>query len=282
MNLGLKSYLSLDSESDLTNFLLYPDIKIEKPIIKNYVTVYGGFTGDLHTNTYKSFTDENPFVSPTLFITQTSEKSNIFLGFNTKITNNVNFNIKASLKDEQNKPLFVRNNSKSDGSTNISNGLLLKGYEYGNSFNVYYDDVKTTSFFAELEYDFTKRLTFNTQIQYDNYSIASTSQDWNLPTLQASFLGKYKTNKWYATTNIFYVSERKDALYLSTFPSSISGVETISSFVDVNLNGGYHFNDMFSVFLKLNNVLNTNYQRFANFDTQGFQVLGGFTDKFDS
>ena len=33
--------------------------------------------------------------------------------------------------------------------------------------------------------------------------------------------------------------------------------------------------------LELNNVLNTNYQRFANFDLQGFQVLGGITYKFD-
>jgi hypothetical protein len=47
------------------------------------------------------------------------------------------------------------------------------------------------------------------------------------------------------------------------------------------LNGGYHFNDRFSAFLRLNNLLHTEYQRFANFDTQGFQVLGGITYKFD-
>jgi outer membrane receptor protein involved in Fe transport len=49
----------------------------------------------------------------------------------------------------------------------------------------------------------------------------------------------------------------------------------------VNLNGGYHFNDKFSAFLRLNNVLNTAYQRFANFNTQGFQALAGITYKFD-
>ena len=92
---------------------------------------------------------------------------------------------------------------------------------------------------------------------------------------------KYTTNKWFATTNIFYVGERKDVLYSSVSPSSLGGVQTLNSFVDVNLNGGYHFNDKFSAFLKVNNVLNTDYQRFANFNVQGFQVLGGITYKFD-
>ena len=31
----------------------------------------------------------------------------------------------------------------------------------------------------------------------------------------------------------------------------------------------------------INNALNTDYQRFANFNTQGFQILGGITYKFD-
>ena len=77
------------------------------------------------------------------------------------------------------------------------------------------------------------------------------------------------------------MGERRDALYLFTSPSGLNGEQVLSAFVDVNLNGGYHFNDKFSAFLKLNNVLNTNYQRFANFDVQGFQILGGITYKFD-
>ena len=86
---------------------------------------------------------------------------------------------------------------------------------------------------------------------------------------------------WLRSTNIFYIGERKDVLYSSTSPSSINGIQNLNSFVDINLNGGYHFNDKFSTFLRFNNVLNTSYQRFANFQVQGFQVLGGVTYKFD-
>lgn len=281
VKLGAKLFASVDSENSINNFLVYPDVKVQKSIIKEKLNVYTGIAGDLKTNTYKNFTEVNPYVSPTLFITQTSEKHNVFLGFNGVINNDLSFNLSASYKEEQDKALFIRNNSKSDGTNNFINGVALKGFEYGNSFNLVYDDVKTTSFLAELEYDLTKRITLSTNFQFDSFTMNSLFEAWNLPTIQSAFTAKYKSNKWYATTHIFYVGDRKDVLYASTSPSSINATQTLDAFVDVNLNGGYHFNDKFSAFLKLNNVLNSDYQRFANFNIQGFQVLGGITYKFD-
>ncbi|TMM29533.1 TonB-dependent receptor [Polaribacter aestuariivivens] len=278
---ALNIIASLDTENNATNIFLYPDIFAQTAILKNYVNIYAGITGNLHTNTYKQFTEENQYVSPTLFITQTAETSNLFLGLQGNITNEISYNIKGSSIKEEDKPLFLRNNTKSDGTNASVNGRTLAGYEYGNSFYIYYDDVKTTSFYGEIAYDYSRKLSFSTQFQFDNFTMTNAIEKWNLPTLQASFLGKYKEDKWFATTNIFYVSERKDALYNAQFPSSLRGIETINSFIDVNLNGGYHFNDKFSAFLKANNILNTKYQRFANFDTQGFQILGGITYKFD-
>ncbi|WP_298780190.1 hypothetical protein [uncultured Polaribacter sp.] len=281
IKLGAKIFGSFDTENSINNFLIYPDIKIETPIIKDYLNFYAGINGDLKTNTYKNFSEENPYVSPTLFMTQTSEKYNVFTGVNGTIDNSFSFNISANIKEEQDKPLFIKNNSKSTGTNTTLNSISLKGYEFGNSFNVVYDDIKTTTLFAELEYDFTKKITVGTSLQYDNYTTTNQFEAWNLPTFQTSLIGKFKSDKWYATTNVFYVSERKDVLYTDQFPSTSNGIQTVNSFVDINLNGGYHFSDKFSSFLKLNNILNSNYERFANFNVQGFQVLGGLTYKFD-
>ena len=278
---GIKLTASFDNENDVTNSFILPDVYLEGGIVKNYLNIYGGVTGDLKTNTYKGFSEENPYISPTLLITQTLEKLNLFVGFNGKINNNLGFNIKASYKKEEDKPLFLRNASKSDGTNNSVNGTTLKGYEYGNSFNVYYDDVKTTSIFSEIEYDYSNNLSFGLQGTYNIYKLENATEAWNLPTIETSISTKYKKNKWFANADVFYVSERKDGLYSSQFPSAVSKIEIIDSFVDVNVNGGYHFNDKFSTFLKLNNILNTDYRRFANFNTQGFQILGGIAYKFD-
>ena len=69
--------------------------------------------------------------------------------------------------------------------------------------------------------------------------------------------------------------------FLKLFPSNLNNTQNLDAFIDVNLNGGYQFNNKFSAFLKLSNILNTNYERFVNFNVQGFQVLGGITYKFD-
>ncbi|WP_397447432.1 hypothetical protein [Polaribacter sp. R77954] len=281
VRIGAKLFASFDAENSANHFLVYPDVKLQQAIIKEKLNIYTGVFGDFHTNTYKNFTDDNQFISPTQFITQTSEKYNVFLGFNGVIGNDFSFNISTSLKEEQDKALFIRNNSKSSGVNSNINGIPLQGYEYGNSFSILYDDVKTTSVFAELEYDLTKRIVLATNFQFDSFTMQTESEAWNLPTIQAGFTGKYKSNKWYATTNIFYVGERKDVLYPTAFPSNVKTTQTLDAFVDVNINGGYHFNDKFSTFLRLNNILNTDYERFANFTVQGFQILGGITYKFD-
>ena len=281
LKLGTKIFASFDAENSTNHFLIYPDIKIQKAIIKEKLNIYGGVFGDFHTNTYKNFTDENPYISPTQFITQTAERYNAFLGFNGIISNYFSFNVSANIKDEQDKILFVRNNSKSNGTSNFLNGNELRGFEYGNSFSVIYDDVKTTSIFAELEYDLTKKMTVSANIQFDDFQMTTQSEAWNLPSFQTAIIGAFRSNKWYATTNVFYIGERKDVLYSAEFPSGTNGIQNLNSYIDVNLNGGYHFNNRFSAFFKFNNILNTNYQRFANFNVQGFQALGGIIYKFD-
>jgi hypothetical protein len=281
IKLGAKIFASFDGENSVNNFLVYPDVKIQKELLKENLQIFGGISGDLKTNSYKSFVDENPFVSPTLFITQTAERFNAFVGFNGVLNNTVSYTISANFKNEQDKPLFIKNNSKSDGMTTSSNGIVFRGYEYGNSFGVVYDDVKTTSIFAELNYEFSQKINFETNIQFDNFSTTNQIEAWNLPTIQANLTAKYKNEKWYATSTLLFVGNRKDVIYTDTFPSATNTIQSIPSFLDINLNGGYHFNDKFTAFLKVNNILNTNYQRFSNFGVQGFQILGGISYKFD-
>ena len=280
-NLGAKIYFTSDLEHKISQVYLYPDVNINYPLVKNYVNFYVGANGDLTTNTYKDFTFKNPYISPTQFVTQTNMKYNFFGGFNGKFSPDVSYDIKASYSDEDDKALFIRNNTKSDGTTILANTVALKGYEFGNSFSYIYDDVTTLSIAGEITVDVNRNLIIGANGQFNSYTMTNQTEAWNLPQLTGELFAKYKRNKWYASTNIFFVSDRKDVEYTGIYPSAISKIISLKSYVDVNLNGGYHFNDKFTAFVKMNNVLNTEYQRFNNFDVQGFQVLGGISYKFD-
>ena len=277
IKLGAKLYFSTDLENQNNQFYVYPDFNISYPILANYVHFYLGATGDLKTNSYKEFTEENPYLSPTLTVLQSNQKYNIFGGFNGKLSSNISYDIKASYSNEEDKALFIRNNTKSDGTKPVD----LSGYEFGNSFSVLYDDVKTLSFFAELTVDLSKNMSFGVNGQFNSFTLTNQIEAWNSPKTTAEIYGNYKVDKWYAGANLFVVGERKDVLYNGISPSALSGIQTLSSYIDLNLNGGYHINDKFTAFIKLNNVFNSEYQRFSNFTVQGFQVLGGLSYKFD-
>lgn len=277
VKLGTKVVFNADLENKIYQFFIYPDINISFPIIANYVNFYVGANGDLKSNSYKELVSENPYLSPTQFITQTNEKYHVFGGFNGKLSSNINYDIKASYSDEDDKALFIRNNSKSDGS----NAAALLGYEFGNSFSVIYDDVKTFSIFAELTMDVFKNFVVGANGEFNYFTLTRQFAAWNTPKISGEIFGNYKINNWYAGANIFFVGERKDLIYSATFPSTINKIHLLKAYLDVNLNGGYHINKQFTAFLKLNNILNSKHERFSNFTVQGFQVLGGVSYKFD-
>ncbi len=280
IKIGAKAYYSMDKEnSKNSKFFAYPDVSISHPVIHKIANLYVGASGDFNVNSHQSLSEKNPFVSPTLTLLPTNEMYNFFGGIKGVLTDNVNYNVKASYKNEENKSFYVLHKSKSDGiNIGSRDGFFYKGYEYGNSFDVVYDDVKTVSVFGEISYDATRNVTIGFSGKYDNYTLKNTQEAWNTPQLKADFFGKYKADKWFVATNIYFVGDRKGLIYNTTDSKTIS----LKSYIDININGGYHFNPLLSVFVKANNISNTKYQRFTNFNAQGIQVIGGIIWRFDT
>lgn len=277
INLGAKGYFSSDfNNKNFNKFFIYPNIEITYPLVANYTNIYIGASGDLHTNSYRSLSEENPYVSPTLNLLQTNEQFNFFGGLKGVLSSQLSYNIKTSYKKEEDKPFFALNPTKHNKILAINDGLL--GYEYGNSFNTLYDDVNTLSVLGEIEYNINKNTTLGFIGEFNTYQLEKLQEAWNLPNVKAELFGKYKVEKWYAGANIYFVGNRKGIQYNNTGITPID----LKSYVDINLNGGYHFNNVFSVFVKANNITNSNYQRFTNFNTHGIQVIGGLIWKFDS
>ena len=259
---------------------IYPNIKASYKLVGDLLVAYAGAEGGLQQNSYADFVDENPFVSPTLFIEPTDNKYDIYAGLKGKLASSVAFNVRAAYLNQDNKALFL-NNKFNVLSTNT------EGYAYGNSFGVVYDNVKTMSLFGELKADFSKNVTFGINGTYTNYATDSQGEAWNLPTLKMGSTVDLDINeKWYAGANVFFVGERKDLVSIQddvlVFPNTFSQqVVTLDSYFDLNAHVGYKYNAKLTAFLKGNNLANQQYNRWANFPVQGIQVLLGANYKFD-
>ncbi|APA65088.1 TonB-dependent receptor [Maribacter sp. 1_2014MBL_MicDiv] len=279
LNLGVNLVYGMDLENSESNFYIYPAVTASYRLLDETVIAYGGVTGELKQNSYYDFVEGNPFVSPTLTIAPTDSQYKAYVGFKGQLLPNLSYNVKGSYTAENNKPLYTlnpRNDFRSDD----------KGYYFGNSFGLFYDDIKTLGIFGELNVDVNRNFTAGANVEIYDYNTETGNPAWNLPNLQASLFMDYQIGeKWYAGVNLFYVGEREDFSSTvvqnaqpSEFPATLI---TLDGYFDANAHVGYRYTDQWSFFIKGANLSNNDYQRWSNFQVQGIQILGGATYKFD-
>ncbi len=279
LNLGVNLVYGMDLENSEGNFYIYPAVTASYRLLDETVIAYGGVTGELRQNSYHGFVQENSFVSPTLGIAPTDSQYNAYIGVKGQLLPNLSYNLKGSYSAENNSPLFrlnPQNNFRNDD----------KDYNFGNSFSVFYDDIKTLGIFGELNVDVNRNFTLGINAEVYDYTTETGNPAWNLPNLKGSLFMDYQIGEqWFAGANLFFVGEREDfssVVVQNVLPSDFPATQiTLDGFFDANAHVGYRVNDQLSVFLKAANIANNNYQRWANFQVQGFQILGGATYKFD-
>ncbi|RZJ30309.1 MAG: TonB-dependent receptor [Flavobacterium sp.] len=272
---GAAAFYSMATESSGdSKFFIYPQVNASYKVVGDLMIFYAGAEGTLEQNSYRDFTNENPFVAPLLAIAPTDQQYDVFAGLKGKIANSVGYNLRASYLNERGKALFKANDY---------DAAVIDNYDYGNSFGVVYDDVRTISFFAELKADFSKNVSFGINGTFATYNTAVEAEAWNLPQIKlSSSLDVNITKKWYAGAQVFFVGERKDAqVNMDNIIVENDGIQTLKSYFDANLHVGYKHNDRLTGFLKLNNIANQQYEKWLNYPVQGIQVMLGASYKFD-
>ena len=279
LNLGANLFYGLDTELSDSNFYIYPEVNASYRLLDDVAIAYGGVSGELRQNSFYNFTEENPFLAPALVIQPTDQQYNAYIGIKGQLTPNVSYNLRGSYAAENRVPLFKltpENTFRNDE----------KGYYYGNSFELFYDDIKTLGIFGELNIDVNRNFSLGLNAEIYDYDTETDNPAWNLPNIKGALTLDYQIGEqWFLGANLFFVGEREDLssqvvqnVPPEDFPATL--VE-LDSFFDANAHLGYRFNDQLSIFAKASNLANNQYQRWANFRVQGLQLLAGATYKFD-
>lgn len=277
--LGANIVYGLETETDDSNFYIYPAVSAAYELMDNAAIAYAGVEGSLDQNSYYDLVMENPFVSPTLQIQPTDTQYDAFVGLKGQLLSNVSYNIRGSYKAENRRPLFLLNPQNTFRNDE-------KAYYYGNSFGLFYDDIKTLGIFGELNVTVNRNFSLGINATINDYNTETGNPAWNLPNLEGSLFLDYQIGeKWFLGSQLFYVGEREDLVRVAdqnvppaAYPASQI---TLESYFDANVHLGYHITEQFSLFLKGANLANNQYQRWANFRVQSLQVLAGISYKFD-
>lgn len=274
LNLGVNIVYMNNTEAGDSDLYIYPNITATYRLVDELMIAFGGLEGGLKQNSYYDFAQENPFVSPTLFVAPTDQKYNASVGLKGKLSNSIGYSVSGNYLNERNKALYS------------ANPVLIgatEDYHYGNSFGMVYDDVKTISFAGELNVDVNRNFKLGVKAEYFSYNTDNQAEAWNLPDLKGSLFLDYQIDaNWFAGAGLFYVGERKDQFFVSgSLVAPPKETLTLDSYFDANAHVGYRLNEQLSFYLKANNIANQDYERWLNTPVQGIQVLAGATYQFD-
>ena len=274
VNFGIELVYLNDTEANRNKFYIYPNFTASYRLVDEILIAYGGVEGGLIQNSYYELANENPYVSPTLLIVPTDQQYNASLGLKGKLSNSMSYNISGHYFAERNKALF-KSNSVLGGAT--------EDYQYGNSFGIVYDDLKTYSIAGELNVEVNRNFQLGIKAEYFGYTTKIQEEPWNLPDVKGNLFLDYQIDEhWFAGAGLYYVGERKDQFYVEgTLNPTTPMTMTLDSYFDANVHLGYKINNQLSVYAKGINLVNKQYDRWLNYPVQSIQFLAGATYQFD-
>ncbi|MBC7614786.1 MAG: TonB-dependent receptor [Pedobacter sp.] len=262
-------------ESSITR--MFPSITADFTLIPDFLQLFGEIKGDVNRNSLKNFTDENPFLNSNIHIKNSVEKLSISAGI--KGTGGPGFGYKARFYSKKitDMPLFVNNFNKF------------------NKFDVTYDfgDMKLFGLEGELSVQVSDNLKWTGKVNMEDYTPASEKESYFKPQLRISSNFLYIINKKLTfSADVAMQDDSKAKVYLANEipPGSMvyppkpnfnnEKVVNIKGFVDLGVGADYKINPKFAAFVKINNLLNTNYSKYLYYRLNGLNAFGGITYSF--
>jgi hypothetical protein len=269
---GDKYHASIGFTATMDNFVkskfyFYPNVDVSYNVIDNIIIPYAGITGGLQKNSFKTFTDQNPFVLSELTMLNSNKKYEIYGGIKGTLSSTTSFNARASYSSIDNMALFVNN-------------TLLSSQ---NKFDVIYDDATLLNVHGEVSYQQIEKLRINLHGDYFNYKMKTEQRAWYKPQVEIGVSSNYNLReKIVAKVDLFYVDNQFAKSIVGTDMATIttSVVTQLKGVFDANIGLEYRYTKKLGFFVNFNNIANYRYYRWSNYPTQLFSLMGGLSYSF--
>ena len=276
--IGATAVYGFGDDFENQNIFVLPVLDLSfKPKNGNFTPFLKVF-GELNQNSFRSFSDENPYTAPAIVLKNTKIPYAFQLGTRTKLLAGWEFTMNAYYQKSENTPLF-----RSFGIDNPNTDLTA--FRYGNTFEVIYKEIETFGFDASVMAAFKNGGSLSLQAHWRDYSLADKTEPLNLPGLQFKFKTNLKMwDKFFLQTNIIFWGARENSFQEILNNQTLSAPRKIAelpSFVDAELKLTYQLSNRWDVYCKVENVFNAKQFHWANYQVYGTRLLTGIRSNFD-
>ena len=244
------------------------------------VYFFAGVDGDIVRNTMRSLLNENPWLIEQIsngaasknYIRNTYKNLDVFLGARGDLFSGVSFNVKGSYGKYQDLYYF----DQYDGSTFSPGGKPLNVTK----FDVVYDEEEIDFVNGSLElgysgFDVWKPVL---KVDYNYYGKGTFEKPLHRPAVSARLGNTITlTDRLVSSVDFYYIggifARQTGAMNGEYNPNQ--PIVKLKDIVDLNAEFTYLFTDHFAAFVKLNNIVGKNYQRYYNYPQLGLNFLAG-------
>ncbi|WP_437922326.1 hypothetical protein [Sphingobacterium sp. LRF_L2] len=258
---------------DSTSFNIFPSAEIDFALAPEYFHIFGGVNGGVKKASYRDFARQNPFLGPEIGIQNMVERLNFFGGIKGNAGATFGYKIKAIYRQLEGMPLFVNNE------------------ETPFRFDVVYDGngdkaVKHVGLEGEINVRLSKIVNLGGRLNIDQYSAAQEQEVWHTPKMRLAANARFNiSEKLYIDAEALFhgISYAKAYSYTpsgeldTTVPYS---KQQVPSFFDLSAGAEYKATQQLGLFVKANNIFNTEYQTYLYYPKLGFNILGGLNFSF--
>ena len=274
VRLGLKTSLSF-VHGKLMN--PSPDISAEWKAVPKYLSFYGGLTGDYEVNTLDKIATENPYLFSDLKVNDTYTPVDLFVGMKLKPLYNLLLDAFIESKQISNQYFYVNKAYSLTPAYSLTSAYIpypqADSTIYSNRFNVVYSSATQTKMGIRANYNYKNLVNVEMKWAYNSWNVDNQQYAWNMPKYDAQLNTDIHINdNLTVSVNMFYEGLR----YAKLGDMAI----LMNDKVDINLGAAYSYNNWLTVFGKINNLINNQYQNYYGYDVQGTNMMIGAAFSF--
>jgi outer membrane cobalamin receptor len=259
LDLGANIVQEFGTQSRLN---IFPAVFAELPIIQGYATIFAGVNGDVLKTNLRDLAFENPYLNKNIAIKNSLEKMNIYGGVKGNASAEFGYKIMAWYKTIDDLQLFVNSQSLT------------------NRFETVYDNGESNilGFEGEINVKASEFLNLNGKAQLLNYTLATEKEAWFKPSLRLMSNAKFQINR--------KVIIDAEVLFQDNVYARVNGTpgtfasKSIDGFIDLSAGAEYKVNSKIGVYIRANNLIGQQYQRFLYYPRLGMNILGGVNYAF--
>jgi len=245
-----------------------PDLFAEWKAVPGWLAFYGGVGGDYKVNTLDVAMTENRFLFSDLRLQDTYTPVNAYFGIKIKPVYNVLLDAYISYKYIDNQYFFINKDYNTATAATPAESTI-----YTNKFNAVYSSASLTNVGFRANYNIRNSMNIQLKGVYNGWKTYDIPVAWQKPKFEADLTGEVRLSRNLHVNGSLFVKGERQAK-LGTIQITMKPV------TDINIGASYTYLNWFSMFAKVNNLLNSNYEEFYGYEVQGINVMVGAAFSF--